>query len=297
MSRALLLTAAAVAASGYYLLARGAGDEDESDEPTIAPQTIVEIFEELFVRMRESVERMVKSIQEHKNSGNHIPEQYLAQVILQNFESTLVEAQEEVFAQHGVEEDDLREAVDFFTEAEHREVVAAVEKFQQLYTQIGGSVEADLPDDLDVDVMCGLLEEYVARRAGGVRGRPPLARALADGAEARDAAPPPRPPHALARYMDAMLSAQEDAVKLALAAGRPISGEELQARIQKPVQEKTAKVLGRYGLSQMQLQTAIKQFQEDPKFTAKIKSIEETQAPRIQKVQQLTGGGRSMGLM
>ena len=257
MSRALLLTAAAVAASGYYLLARGAGDEDESDEPTIAPQTIVEIFEELFVRMRESVERMVKSIQEHKNSGNHIPEQYLAQVILQNFESTLVEAQEEVFAQHGVEEDDLREAVDFFTEAEHREVVAAVEKFQQLYTQIGGSVEADLPDDLDVDVMCGLLEEY----------------------------------------MDAMLSAQEDAVKLALAAGRPISGEELQARIQKPVQEKTAEVLGRYGLSQMQLQTAIKQFQEDPKFTAKIKSIEETQAPRIQKVQQLTGGGRSMGLM
>ena len=147
MSRALLLTAAAVAASGYYLLARGAGDEDESDEPTIAPQTIVEIFEELFVRMRESVERMVKSIQEHKNSGNHIPEQYLAQVILQNFESTLVEAQEEVFAQHGVEEDDLREAVDFFTAAEHREVVAAVEKFQQLYTQIGGSVEADLPDD------------------------------------------------------------------------------------------------------------------------------------------------------
>ena len=257
MSRALLLTAAAVAASGYYLLARGAGDEDESDEPTIAPQTIVEIFEELFVRMRESVERMVKSIQEHKNSGNHIPEQYLAQVILQNFESTLVEAQEEVFAQHGVEEDDLRDAVDFFTEAEHREVVAAVEKFQQLYTQIGGSVEADLPDDLDVDVMCGLLEEY----------------------------------------MDAMLSAQEDAVKLALAAGRPISGEELQARIQKPVQEKTAEVLGRYGLSQMQLQTAIKQFQEDPKFTAKIKSIEETQAPRIQKVQQLTGGGRSMGLM
>ena len=97
--------------------------------------------------------------------------------------------------------------------------------------------------------------------------------------------------------MDAMLSAQEDAVKLALAAGRPISGEELQARIQKPVQEKTAEVLGRYGLSQMQLQTAIKQFQEDPKFTAKIKSIEETQAPRIQKVQQLTGGGRSMGLM
>ena len=257
MSRALLLTAAAVAASGYYLLARGAGDEDESDEPTIAPQTIVEIFEELFVRMRESVERMVKSIQEHKNSGNHIPEQYLAQVILQNFESTLVEAQEEVFAQHGVEEDDLREAVDFFTAAEHREVVAAVEKFQQLYTQIGGSVEADLPDDLDVDVMCGLLEEY----------------------------------------MDAMLSAQEDAVKLALAAGRPISGEELQARIQKPVQEKTAEVLGRYGLSQMQLQTAIKQFQEDPKFTAKIKSIEETQAPRIQKGQQLTGGGRSMGLM
>ena len=257
MSRALLLTAAAVAASGYYLLARGAGDEDESDEPTIAPQTIVEIFEELFVRMRESVERMVKSIQEHKNSGNHIPEQYLAQVILQNFESTLVEAQEEVFAQHGVEEDDLREAVDFFTAAEHREVVAAVEKFQQLYTQIGGSVEADLLDDLDVDVMCGLLEEY----------------------------------------MDAMLSAQEDAVKLALAAGRPISGEELQARIQKPVQEKTAEVLGRYGLSQMQLQTAIKQFQEDPKFTAKIKSIEETQAPRIQKVQQLTGGGRSMGLM
>ena len=257
MSRALLLTAAAVAASGYYLLARGAGDEDESDEPSIAPQTVVEIFEELFVRMRESVERMVKSIQEHKNSGNHIPEQYLAQVILQNFESTLVEAQEEVFAQHGVEEDDLREAVDFFTAAEHREVVAAVEKFQQLYTQIGGSVEADLPDDLDVDVMCGLLEEY----------------------------------------MDAMLSAQEDAVKLALAAGRPISGEELQARIQKPVQEKTAEVLGRYGLSQMQLQTAIKQFQEDPKFTAKIKSIEETQAPRIQAVQQLTGGGRSMGLM
>ena len=74
-------------------------------------------------------------------------------------------------------------------------------------------------------------------------------------------------------------------------------GEELQARIQKPVQEKTAEVLGRYGLSQMQLQTAIKQFQEDPKFTAKIKSIEETQAPRIQKVQQLTGGGRPMGLM
>ena len=257
MSRGLLLTAAAVAASGYYLFARGAGDDDESDEPSIAPQTVVEIFEELFVRMRESVERMVKSIQEHKNSGNHIPEQYLAQVILQNFESTLVEAQEEVFAQHGVEEDDLREAVDFFTAAEHREVVAAVEKFQQLYTQIGGSVEADLPDDLDVDVMCGLLEEY----------------------------------------MDAMLSAQEDAVKLALAAGRPISGEELQARIQKPVQEKTAEVLGRYGLSQMQLQTAIKQFQEDPKFTAKIKSIEETQAPRIQKVQQLTGGGRSMGLM
>ena len=56
-------------------------------------------------------------------------------------------------------------------------------------------------------------------------------------------------------------------------------------------------MLGRYGLSQMQLQTAIKQFQEDPKFTAKIKSIEETQAPRIQAVQQLTGGGRSMGLM
>merc|ERR1719498_2401915 len=100
---------------------------------------------------------MMRSIAEHKHQGNVIPEQYLQQVLVQNFDSTLAELQEEVFAKHAVDEDDLQEAVEAYQRAERKDVCAAVEKLQQLYVQIGGQIDVDLPDDLDVDQMCLVL--------------------------------------------------------------------------------------------------------------------------------------------
>jgi len=167
MSKGLAIIAtAAAAAAGIYALRRHVGaddcDDDVDDElPSITVETVVEIFSELTSKMNESVTRMMRSIQEHKSQGHVIPEAYLQQVLVQQFETTLAEAQEELFKLHSVDEEDLEEAVTYYEAADQKDVVESVQRFRQLYISIGGSIEVDLPEDLDVDNMCELLEEYM----------------------------------------------------------------------------------------------------------------------------------------
>ena len=115
------------------------------------------------MRMRESVERMVKSIQEHKNSGNHIPEQYLAQVILQNFESTgdlkpskaLLEASRAEMDSASVPDEEILKAIEFGYDF----VKQTIELINELVAKVGQEKTIKNPLNLPSEEITAKIKE------------------------------------------------------------------------------------------------------------------------------------------
>ena len=68
-----------------------------------------------------------------------------------------------VFREFGKDEDEVEHACAYYEAKETRDdkVVEACNNLRSLYTNVGGRVELDLPEDLTVEKMCVIFEEYM----------------------------------------------------------------------------------------------------------------------------------------
>ena len=169
MSRALLLSGAAlaVAAGAYYATSSGSSsksraelggadvDIDDLDNAAdcIAEDDVCAIFDQLFVQMQSVLAQLSQQIQQIQMSGQSIPEPQLRQLLRQEFDRALTSIQDKVFEENDVDEDCLREATwEMLGEPEkYPKAKKAVERFQKLYENVTG-------------------EKVVGRRPGGEGG-------------------------------------------------------------------------------------------------------------------------------
>ena len=168
MSRALLLSGAAlaVAAGAYYATSSGSSsksraelggadvDIDDLDSADcIAEDDVCAIFDQLFVQMQSVLAQLSQQIQQIQMSGQSIPEPQLRQLLRQEFDRALTSIQDKVFEENDVDEDCLREATwEMLGEPDkYPKAKKAVERFQKLYENVTG-------------------EKVVGRRPGGEGG-------------------------------------------------------------------------------------------------------------------------------
>ena len=154
---ALALTGAAA----YYLYGPAEDDDDADDLPTVTPSECVQIMEKITAIMTQQINTLMRKIQAQ---GAQIPQQMLQSYLIEHFETQLKEVQSVVFREFGKDEDEVEHACAYYEAKETRDdkVVEACNNLRSLYTNVGGRVELDLPEDLTVEKMCIIFEEYMA---------------------------------------------------------------------------------------------------------------------------------------
>lgn len=142
------------------------GDEEleEIDElPMIPPEKVVAIFNKLCELMNANITQVMRRI---NAQGGQVPQAMLAQYLVEHFETQLRELQTVVFKEFDVSEEDLEDAVEYFEgsggQPRDSTVAAAVNQLRQLYVNVGGSLDLELPADLSVEKMCVVFEDYMA---------------------------------------------------------------------------------------------------------------------------------------
>ena len=88
----------------------------------------------------------------------------LMKFVSQNFDKTLLAVQEKLFQDYGVEESDVNASTHFYMAQQDEEVLGLVNDFRTLYTQFGGSVEIEIPEDLTEAKMLLAFDDYVEAR-------------------------------------------------------------------------------------------------------------------------------------
>lgn len=143
---------------------REQAEEEPEELPVVTPEKVVQIFTKLCSLMNQHLTSLMRRI---NANGQNVPQQILAQYLVENFEQQLQELQTQVFSEFGVSEEDLEDAVDYYEDLgpdgpRSPEVVEATNQLRQLYINVGGRVDLDLPEDLTVDKMCTIFEDYMA---------------------------------------------------------------------------------------------------------------------------------------
>jgi len=262
MSRPQPLIAAGVAASlaAAYLYRRSSVSSSSSSSqsdatlveeelPCVPPEKVVAIFAKLCGLMNQHLTSLMRRI---NANGQNVPQQILAQYLVEHFEQQLTELQGHVFAEFGVTEEDLEEAVEYYEDdARSPEVVEATNQLRQLYVNVGGRVDLDLPETLNVETMCAVFEDYMA----------------------------------------AVVSAQQaftEHLHHIKAKGNmtSVSTSELQEARQAKIQEKVAVVLKKHGLNSLVFQAALEKFNDHPVFQAKIAAVKAKEAEKTTGAQQ-----------
>lgn len=175
MRAALLMGGATVAgaAVAFSLAVRRSNaaemPQEEADDveelPEIPPEKVVAIFSKLCSLMNANISQVMRRI---NAQGGQVPQAMLAQYLVEHFETQLRELQTVVFKEFEVTEEDLEDAVDFYEgEGEggpprDANVAEAVNQLRQLYVNVGGSLDLELPVDLTVEKMCVVFEEYMS---------------------------------------------------------------------------------------------------------------------------------------
>ena len=238
-SRLVLAAGAACVAGAAFFASRksGSSSEDDVEElPACSRDEVVAIFAKLHALMNQSVSTLMRKI----NAQNaQIPQAMLAQYLVEHFESTLRDYQGQVFAEFGYDEEEVEEAVAYYeAEGENRDekVVEACNALRQLYINVGGAVDLDLPEDLDVDKMCAVFEEYMGAVVAA----------------------------------QAAFTAHLHALK---AKGAQVTTAELNETRQLKMQEQVSVVLKKHNLSNLVFQAAIEKFNAHPTFQAKIAEV------------------------
>jgi hypothetical protein len=237
MKRALLAAgAAAAAAVVYYATKADDGDDDVEEIPSCSRDEVIAIFNKLSGIMNQNISTLMRKI----NAQNaQIPQAMLAQYLVEHYETQLKEVQAVVFKEFGYDEDEVEEAVDYYEAAgpnRDEGVCEATNQLRQLYINVGGSVELDLPEDLTVEKMCVVFEDY----------------------------------------MGAVVAAQAaftEHLHALKAKGAQVTTAQLNETRQLKMSEKVGVVLKKHGLSNLVFQAAIEKFNDHPTFQAKIAAV------------------------
>ncbi|KAJ1449452.1 hypothetical protein M885DRAFT_535499 [Pelagophyceae sp. CCMP2097] len=168
--------------------------------------------------------------------SQQLPQEIIAQYLLEHFEGQLKEAQAHVFNEFKHDEEDVEEAVAYYDGEGDEEVIEAVNQLRQLYMNIGGSIELDLPEDLTLDKMCTVFEEYMAAVVAAQ--------------------------HAFTAHLHTVK-----------ARGGQITSQELNATRQNKIAQHVSVVLQKHGLNNLIFQAAIEKYNDHPQFQAKIASV------------------------
>ena len=239
MKRALVAAGAAVGAAVLYLKYGGAEKEAEDgveEIPACSRDEVIAIFNKLSAIMNQNISNLMRKI----NAQNaQIPQAMLAQYLVEHFETQLREVQQVVFREFGYDEEDVEEAVEFYeADGDHRDegVCDATNQLRQLYINVGGSVDLDLPEDLTVDKMCVVFEDYMAAVVAA----------------------------------QAAFTEHLHALK---AKGAQVTTQQLNETRQAKMAEKVGVVLKQHGLSNLVFQAAIEKFNDHPTFQAKIAAV------------------------
>ena len=166
--RVVAAAAVAVAAGAAYIYRlkqqeNDVLDDDESADEELPPVTseeVVAIFRRLCEIMNATVTQVMRKI--NASAQQAIPQAMLAQYLVEHFEAQLKEAQDHVFGEFGVDAEDVEAAVAYYEREKDAPVVEAVNALRQLYLNVGGSIDMDLPESLTVEAMCDIFEEYMA---------------------------------------------------------------------------------------------------------------------------------------
>lgn len=150
---------AAAALGGVYLWNQwNAGPASADDEgPPLTEDEVNEIFAKILRGMQQF---MASLLQNMKALQAQVPPEQLQALVLNEFEKQVQKYQTEVFAQYNADEEDVEESTTYYLEKGSESVKKQVDALKDLYSQVGGSVETDLPEDLDIDKMLVVLEEY-----------------------------------------------------------------------------------------------------------------------------------------
>jgi len=89
------------------------GDSSTSD-PSVDAETVVAVFEALNKEMQSNLTKLVQMVQQIQASGQQIPDAQIQMWVVQEYEKGLTNVQSKVFSDHGVDEDELEEAVKFY---------------------------------------------------------------------------------------------------------------------------------------------------------------------------------------
>jgi len=230
--------------------------------PEVPPEVVVQIFGKLCGLMNAHLTQVMRRI---NAQGAQVPQQMLAQYLVEHFEQQLRELQTRVFAEFGVTEDALEEAVEYY-EAEptpgagprDARVVEATNQLRQLYINVGGSIDLDLPADLTVDKMCAVFDEYMAAVVAAQ--------------------------HAFTEHLHAIK-----------ARGASVTTTDLQEARQAKIQEKVGVVLKKHGLNALVFQAALEKFNDHPTFQAAVQAVKAKEVANASNNTNNSGGAASGG--
>jgi len=166
-TRALVATTAlaAAGAAAFYLYGGQDDDDDVSEMPQVSRDECVAIFEKITAIMTQQINTLMRKIQAQ---GAQIPQQMLQSYLVEHFETQLKEVQSVVFKEYGYDVEDVEQACSYYEAVATRDegVCDACNALRQLYTNVGGRVDLDLPEDLTVEKMCEVFEEYMSAVQG-----------------------------------------------------------------------------------------------------------------------------------
>lgn len=239
-----LLVGGATAAAGLAYLAyvrqqeKAIEEEDDDSEdveemPSVGPETVSKIFDKLRALMNANIAKIMRRI---NAQGGQVPQALLTQYLVEHFETQLREIQALVFKEFDVTEEEMEEAVEYYEATREASVVESVNQLRQLYVNVGGSIELDLPEDFDVDKMCLVFGDYMA--------------AVTEA--------------------QAAFSQQLQMIK---AKGGQVTAAQLSEAREAMMQEKISVVLKKHNLTTLLFQAAIEKYNDHPTFQQKVASV------------------------
>lgn len=254
--RNVVAVAAVTAVAGAAVLAAAwRGDEDDGDIdelPVVGSAEVVAIFKKLVEVMNLTMRQAVARINQQGNG--QIPQAMLQQYLLEQFEATLKEVQGQIFKQQGHSEEDVEEAVSYYEQQGDAAVVKAVNELRLLYMNFGGAIDLDLPEDLDINKMCQVFEEYMA--------------AVVEAQQA------------FTTYLQQLK-----------AKGAQVTSVQLQEIRQSKIDAHGGAVLAKFNLNFLMFQIAIEKYNNHPQFLAKIAAVKAGDAGKAKAA--AAAGGRA----
>lgn len=139
----------ALAALYYFFSERSSSGKDGEVEPAIPLETVHDIMTEMLDKIKFLAVKTSRALpaikQQFGNQLDHISDRdILKMFMLQHFEGSVGEIQEQLLQEHGVDEDELEEATNYYANSGDKLLGEILEKIKKIHYEFGG-------DSLDDD--------------------------------------------------------------------------------------------------------------------------------------------------